>query len=415
MKYVILHVEGVTDTPRQELGGDTPLQAAATPNLDQLSRQAELGVVAPVGERGRYDSGMTGLAILGYDPKKFYPGPAPLEAVSLGVAAGEHDVVYRATMVTLRAEPDAKGRGAAAALKKLTPQTVMEDASAGGIETESARDLIDAVNEQLGSETIQFYPGTGHRHLMVWVNGKARVVCQDPRNVVGQPIGASLPSGDGSDMLRKLMDASLVILRDHPINDERKAAGKQPANCLWLWGQGRAPSWPSLTERYSLVGATLAWSDVHRGIGISAGLDPVTVEPPGDDEEAALRKVCEAAVAQLAKRDLLHVHVGLMPGDSGTAKAQDKVARIETFDRIFLGPFIEGIDKQGAHRLLLVADSSDGSVGGQGQAPILYAYRETPAKKAGQNARRFHEAGAKVAAAGPREAAKLVGRMLARG
>ncbi len=415
MKYVILHVEGLTDSPLEELGGKTPLQAAVTPQLDRLTRHAELGIVASMAAQGRYDSGPTGLAILGYDPKKCYTGPAPLEAVSLGVAVGEHDVVYRATMVTLRAEWDAKGRSAGASLKKLTPQAVMEDATAGGIDTESARELIDAVNEQLGSETIQFYPGMEHRHLMVWVNGKTRVVCQDPRNVVGQPISASLPSGDGSDTLRRLMEASLLILRDHPINDDRKAAGKRPANCLWLWGQGRAPSWPSLVERYNLSGATITWSDVHRGIGISAGLDPVAVEPPGSDQEAALRRFCETALAQLPKRDLLHVHIEPMRCGSGMTKGQDKVERIEAFDRVFLGPFIEGIGKQGAHRLLLVADSSDGQAGGESQAPILYAYCETPTKTVGQSGRRFHEEDAKAANGVPREATKLVGRILARG
>jgi 2,3-bisphosphoglycerate-independent phosphoglycerate mutase len=415
MKYVILHVEGLTDSPREELGGKTPLQAAATLQLDRLTRHAELGIVAPVAPRGRYDSGPTGLAILGYEPKKFYTGPAPLEAMSLGVAVGEHDVVYRATMVTLRAESDPKGRAAAPSLKKLTSQVVMEDATAGGIDTESARDLIDAVNEQLGSETIQFYPGKEHRHLMVWVNGKTRVACQDPRNVVGQPIGASLPSGDGSDTLRKLMEASLLILRDHPINDERKAAGKRPANCLWLWGQGRAPSWPSLAERYNLSGATISWSDVHRGIGISAGLDPVAVDAPGTDAEAALRGVCETALAQLSKRDLLHVHIEPMRSGSGMTKAKDQVERIEAFDRLFLGPFIEGIGRLGAHRLLLVADSSDSHGGGESQAPILYAYCETPTKSVGQSGHRFHEEDAKAANGVPREATKLAGRILARG
>ncbi|MBM4124655.1 MAG: phosphoglycerate mutase, partial [Nitrospira sp.] len=275
MKYIILHGEGMADAPRPDLGGKTPLQAAATPNMDGLARNGELGMVTMGHAEGLgHGSEVLQLSALGYDARKFYPGPAPLEAVSLGVVVEEHDVVYRCTMVTLRAAAQ-PGKGQQAETKKLGPQVVLEDETAGGIETEEARELIEAVNEQLGSETIQFYPGPGHRHLMVWVGGKAKAVCTDPHELRGKPIGDCLPSGDGADILRKLMDASLIILRDHPVNDQRREAGLKPANCLWLWGPGRAPKLPKLTEQYQVSGAVIATSDLHRGVGLCAGLEAV--------------------------------------------------------------------------------------------------------------------------------------------
>src|SRR5690349_19328673 len=184
MKYVIVHAGGMADQPRPELGGRTPLQASVTPHLDRLAQAGELGQLAIPSDSVAHGSGLSGTAILGYDPKKYYQGPGPLEAASLGVSVTEHDVVYRCTMVTLRPEGGRPGGD----IKKLGPHVVMDDATAGLIETEEARELIEAINEQLGSETIQFYPGTGHRHLMVWVNGKPKALCADPRTVLGRSI-----------------------------------------------------------------------------------------------------------------------------------------------------------------------------------------------------------------------------------
>src|SRR5512147_741662 len=260
MKYVIVHAGGMADQPRQELGGRTPLQASSTPHLDRLAQSGELGRLVIPADGLLYSSGLSSTAILGYEPKKYYQGPGPLEAASLGITVGENDVVYLCTMVTLKGEQPAGGKSGTGDLKKLGPHIVMDDATAGLITTEEARELIDAVNEQLGSEMIQFYPGTGHRHLMVWVDGKSRAVCTDPQSLVSRSIGDGLPKGDGADILRKLMDASLLILRDHPVNDDRRDAGNKPANCLWLWGEGRAIPWPSLAERFDVSGVVISSS-----------------------------------------------------------------------------------------------------------------------------------------------------------
>jgi 2,3-bisphosphoglycerate-independent phosphoglycerate mutase len=318
------------------------------------------------------------------------------------VSVTEHDVVYRCTMVTLKPEGGKSG----GEIKKLGPHVIMDDATAGLIETEEARELIDAINEQLGSETIQFYPGAGHRHLMVWVNGKARAVCVDPQTILGRSIANALPTGDGADILRKLMDASHLILRDHPVNDERMASGKKPANCVWLWGEGRAVLWPSLTEKYRVTGAVVATSDVHRGVGLCAGL--VATDPDrlaGGD----LRTKATVALSEFAKKDFVYVHAGLTDEVVHGTDIKAKVRGIEEFDRDFVGPLVEGLAKQGPYRFLVVCDHGEGT---QGHA--FYAFGERVGKGSVTASRRFTEADAKASNAPARDATKFVNKFFAK-
>lgn len=403
MKYVIVHAGGLADHPQHELGGRTPLQASATPHLDRLAQSGELGQLVFPADGVRPGGGLSGAAILGYDPKKYYQGPGPLEAASLGVSATEHDAVYRCTLVTLK--PDGgKGGGE---IKKLGPHVLMDDATAGLIETEEARELIEAINEQLGSETIQFYPGAGHRHLMVWVGGIARAVCVDPQTLLGRSIADALPIGDGADILRTLMDASYFILRGHPVNDERVAAGKKPANCVWLWGEGRAVLWPSLTEKYRVTGAVVATSDVHRGVGICAGLDAA------DPERLAgghLRAKAAVALEEFAKKDFVYVHAGLTDEVVHGTDIKAKVRGIEEFDRDLVGPLLEGLAKQGPYRFLVVCDQGEEALG-----HAFYAFGEGGGKGSVPAGRRFTESDAQAANRPARDATKFMHKFFAKG
>lgn len=395
MKYVIVHAGGMADHPQPELDGRTPLQAATTPHLDRLAQIGELGQLMILSDGIRHRSGLLGAAILGYDPKKYYQGPGPLEAASLGVSVTEHDVVYRCTMVTLRPEGGKGGE-----IKKLGPHVIMDDATGGLIETEEARELIEAINEQLGSETIQFYPGSGHRHLMVWVNGKPRAVCNDPQTILGRSIADALPTGDGADILRKLMDAAHLILRDHPVNDERTAAGKKPANCVWLWGEGRAVLWPSLVEKYEIAGAVVATSDVYRGVGICAGLEAVDPDRLADGD---LRTRASVALAEFAKKDFVYMHAGLTDEVTHGTDIKAKVRGIEEFDRHLVGPLVEGLAKQGPYRFLVLCDHGRG-VDGQ----PFYAFGEGGKQATGAVGRRFTEADALATNMPARDATKFV-------
>lgn len=411
MKYVILHADGIVDQPRAELGGKTPLQAASIPHLDRLAQSGELGMLTAPSENGRQGSGLTGTCILGYEPRKYYQGPGPLEAASLGVTVGEHDVVYRCTMVTLKAEPQPGVKSVASEIKKLGSHVIMEDATAGLITGEEARELIDAVNEQLGSELIQFYPGSGHRHLMVWVNGKPRAICTDPQSLVGKPIGEALPAGDGADMLRKLMDASLTILRDHPVNDERREAGLAPANCLWLWGEGRAAVWPSLTERFHVSGAVVSSNDVHRGIGLLAGLEAVDPERLSGADLAARATV---ALEELRTKDFAYVHVELPDPVVYGTDVKAKVTGIEDIDRELVRPLLHGMEQLGPYRIMVLCDSGNVHQGRPADGQWFYAYRDSSIHPAANTARRFTEADAQTSTIPPRDATKFVIRLFAK-
>ena len=412
MKQVILHTAGMADRPREELRGQTPLQAASTPNLDRLAQGGELGLLAASLEGVRQGSGFMGTAMLGYDPKKYYQGPGPLEAASLGVAVSEHDVVYCCSMVTLRADVQSGSKGGLKEIKKLGPHVVMDDATAGLISTEEARELIEAINEQLGSEMIQFYPGLGHRHLMVWVNGKSRAVCTDPQLLIGRPIADALPTGDGSDILWKLMDASFQILRDHTLNDERREAGQKPANCLWLWGQGRAILWPSLADRFKMSGVVVSQSDVHRGLGLMAGLEAVdSTRLAGSD----LRTQAAVVLEELKKKDFAYVHVELPDEVVYGSDVAAKVKGIEAVDRDLVGPLLEGLAQSGPHRIVSFCDWGNVHHGQAAEGPGLFAYRDSAAVLAAGAGRRFTEADARASTVPPRDATKFVVRLFAKG
>lgn len=397
----MVHAGGMADRPRPELGGRTPLQASVTPHLDRLAQIGELGQLLIPMDGVRHGSGLIGAAILGYDPKKFYQGPGPLEAASLGVSVTEHDVVYRCTMVTVGAEG---GKGSE--IKKLGPHVIMEDATAGLIETEDARELLEAINEQVGSETIQFYPGAGHRHLMVWVDGKPRALCTDPQAILGQSIAGALPMGDGADILRKLMDAAHLILRDHPVNDERVAAGKKPANCVWLWGEGRAVMWPSLTEKYDIAGAVVATSDVYRGVGMNAGLQAVDPDRLADGD---LRTKAAVALEELSKKDFVYVHAELTDEVIHGTDIKDKVRGIEEFDRDLVGPLLEGLAKRGSYRFLVTCDHAADE---QGQA--IYAFGEGGRQSSETVSRRFTEADALATNMPARDATKFANKFFSK-
>ena len=414
MKYVILHADGLRDVPRSELEGRTPLQSAMTPNLDRLAQGGDIGSIIVSGEGLQPGSEVTGMALLGYDPRKYYTGPAPLEAASLGVSVGEHDVVFRCTMVTLGGESPQNGLHRDLDVKKLGPHLVMEDATAGLIETEQARELIDVMNEQLGSETIQFYPGSGHRHLMVWVGGKARSVCVDPQQVVGRVVGDYLPNGDGADTLRKLMEASIAILRDHPVNDERRTGGLKPANCLWLWGQGRASEWPPIGERYSLTGTVIAASDVHRGVGINAGLSAVELSAEQGNGTSPYATYRETAERELGRHDLLYIHAGLSDDVLHGSDVKRKVQAIEEYDRDLVGPLLRILEKQPALRLLVVCDAGASTGLPQSSAPLFYALCESPFQQRSAG-KQFNEVDATIDGLPPREATKLLAKVLSRG
>jgi 2,3-bisphosphoglycerate-independent phosphoglycerate mutase len=230
--------------------------------------------------------------------------------------------------------------------------------------------------------------------------------------LIGRPIVDALPTGDGSDILWKLMDASFQILRDHPLNDERLKAGQKPANCLWLWGQGRAILWPSLSERFKMSGVVISQSDVHRGLGIMAGLGAVDVARLASSTD--LRTQAAVALDELKKKDFAYVHVELPDEVIFGQDVAAKVKGIEAVDRELVGPLLEGLAKLGSHRIVALCDS--GSVHhGPAEGPGFFAYYDSAAPLSSGTGRKFIEADARASSVPPRDATKFVVRLFAKG
>lgn len=413
MKYIIIHGEGFADVPYRELGGRTPLQAATTPNMDHLASGGELGLAALAADVPVGGSDVMALALLGYDPRKVHSGPAPFEAVGQGIAVDEHDVVFRCSMVTLRA--GTPGTGSKMDVKKIAPSVILDDDGTVDLEDEDARELIEAINEQLGSESVQFYPGAGHRHVMLWVGGKSRATCVDPHAVVGKPIGEYLPTGDGSDILRKLMEASLNILSTHPVNDVRRDSGLKPVNCLWLWGQGKTPQLAKLIEERQISGAMISTSDVHRGIGLCAGLEAIDPTLLTESEETDFQSRGEAALRELSKKDLAYVHMQMPSRLGAEMDPKEKVHIIEACDRTIIGPMLQALDKISPYRMVLLCETWR-PPGSRVVANVLspYVFYEGPTST--RLGRGFSEPEAELEAekAGARDATKFMARLVPR-
>jgi 2,3-bisphosphoglycerate-independent phosphoglycerate mutase len=230
--------------------------------------------------------------------------------------------------------------------------------------------------------------------------------------LVGRSIADALPTGDGSDILWKLMDASFQILRDHPLNEERQKAGQKPANCLWLWGQGRALLWPNLSERFKMSGVVISQSDVHRGLGIMAGLGAVDVArlPSAD-----LRAQAAVALDELKKKDFAYVHVELPDEVIFGQDVAAKVKAIEAVDRELVGPLLEGLAKLGAHRIVALCDSGSVHHGQAAEGPGFFAYYDSSAPSPAGTGRKFIEADARASTVPPRDATKFVVRLFAKG
>jgi 2,3-bisphosphoglycerate-independent phosphoglycerate mutase len=342
MKYVILLGDGMSDWPVAELGDKTPLQAAHTPNMDKLARLGKTGQAQTIPEGMSTGSDVAALTILGYDARHLYTGRSPLEAASIGIALQPTDVAFRCNLVVLGG---ANG------------QPTMVDFSGGHITTEEARQLIESLNNALGSETFRFYPGVSYRHCLVWREGQLGMTLTPPHDITGRSIAEYLPSGDGATELQRLMDASQAIFRDHPTNRHRREHGEPPISSIWLWGAGKPPQIPSFHEKYGLTGAVISAVDLHKGLAIYAGLEPISVPGATGWLDTNYAGKVEHALEALQSKDFVFLHVEAPDeaGHQGDVKA--KVQAIEDFDAKVVGPMLEGLPQHfDAYRVLLLPD-----------------------------------------------------------
>lgn len=341
MKVLILLGDGMSDEPNAELGGKTPLQAAATPHMDRLAQAGQVGLAQTVPVGLPPGSDVANLSVFGYDPRACYTGRSPLEAISMGVALGPDDVAFRMNLVTLRPHG---GR------------LFMEDFSAGHIGSDEAHQLVSALQAELGDSRFEFHPGVGYRHLMVWRGGKDAMTATPPHDITGKSILEHLPQGEGADELTWLMNAAQMVLHTHPVNKERDKRGDLPANSIWLWGHGKTPKLVPYREKFGLSGAVISAVDLIKGIGCCAGLEVINVPGATGYIDTNYRGKAEAALAALERHDFVYVHVEAPDEASHSGNLQHKLKAIEDFDRLVVGTVLEGLDRFEDVRLLCCPD-----------------------------------------------------------
>ena len=341
MKVLILLGDGMSDVAYDELGNKSPLQAAATPNMDYMARHGQVGLARTVPEGLPPGSDVANLSVFGYDPVGCYTGRSPLEAVSMGVELGPDDVSFRMNLVTL---------------KQMNTRVYMEDFSAGHISTTEGRELVEALQKELGSAEFEFHSGISYRHLLVWRSGKDGMQATPPHDITGKPVLEYLPSGEGADRLIEIMNASQMVLYNHPVNKRRIEEGKQVANSIWFWGHGKTPRIASFYEKFGLRGAVISAVDLIKGIGVCAGLDSINVEGATGYIDTNYLGKAQAALAALEDHDFVYVHVEA-PDEAAHAGRMDyKIQAIEDFDRQVVGTVLEGMAKFGDYAILCTPD-----------------------------------------------------------
>jgi 2,3-bisphosphoglycerate-independent phosphoglycerate mutase len=328
----------MADFPQDELGGKTPIEAAHTPNMDKIAREGRLGLAHTIPEGLSPGSDVANLSLLGYDPLKYYTGRAPLEVAAAGLEMLPGDLAFRCNLVTVADEK-------------------MADYSAGHISPKEARALIDFISQELGSEEVRFYPGKSYRNIMLLGDAEnMEVVTTPPHDISGQPVKKHLPKGKDARRLRDLMERSRQLLEDHEINRVRLDLQENPANMIWLWGQGKRVQLPSFQAKYGLKGAAITAVDLVAGIARLIGWDLIDVPGATGYLDTDYTAKGEYACRALGDYDLVYVHIEAPDEASHEADLRGKIKAIEQVDKEITGPVLARLKEFDEFRIMVLSD-----------------------------------------------------------
>ncbi len=343
MKYAVLVGDGMADYPVRELGNKTPLESAKTPNMDFAAKNGRSGLVKTVPAGFAPASDVANLSIIGYDPKKYYSGRGPLEASNMGIKLGPDDVAFRCNLFTI-------------------DNGLMADYSAGHITTGEASTLIRFLDKEMGSDKIRFYPGVSYRHLMIVKDASLKEAllkseCVPPHDITGSPIKWHLQNGAGGEFLVKIMEDSRALLSGHEVNHVRIDLRENPANMVWLWGQGVDANMPKFRDLYGADGSVISAVDLIKGIGKTIGLDVIDVPGATGYYDTNYQGKAQYAIDSLKHKDFVFVHVEA-PDEAGhNGDLRAKIAAIESFDRFVVGAFLGSPQgKKGELRVMVLPD-----------------------------------------------------------
>lgn len=345
MKYVVVLCDGMADYPVPALGGKTPMMVAKKPHIDALAAKAEVGLVRTVAPGLKPGSDVANMSVLGFDPHRFYTGRSPLEAASIGIDMKDSDVSLRTNLVTLsdKGEPFAN--------------KVIEDYCADDISTEEARQLIEAVQAAFGGGEYDFYTGVSYRHCLIWHGGTTELGnMTPPHDITGKVIGPHLSTAETARPLLEMMEKSFDLLKDHPVNKARVAAGRRPANCIWLWGEGKRPALQPFEALYGIKGGMVSAVDLLKGIANCAGMEVAEVPGATGYIDTDFEGKAKAALDLLTRNDLVYVHFEAPDECGHRNEPENKVKAIEMIDSRVLPILEEGLEQYEDYKILLLPD-----------------------------------------------------------
>ena len=345
MKYVVVLCDGMADYPVPALGGKTPMMVAKKPHIDALAAKAEVGLVRTVAPGLKPGSDVANMSVLGFDPHRFYTGRSPLEAASIGIDMKDSDVSLRTNLVTLsdKGEPFA--------------DKVIEDYCADDISTGEAHQLIEAVQAAFGGGEYDFYTGVSYRHCLIWHGGTTELGnMTPPHDITGKVIGPHLSTAETARPLLEMMEKSFDLLKDHPVNKARVAAGRRPANCIWLWGEGKRPALQPFEALYGIKGGMISAVDLLKGIANCAGMEVAEVPGVTGYIDTDFEGKARAALDLLTRNDLVYVHFEAPDECGHRNEPENKVKAIEMIDSRVLPILEEGLEQYEDYKILLLPD-----------------------------------------------------------
>ena len=345
MKYVVVLYDGMADYPVPALGGKTPMMVAKKPNLDSLAQRGEVGLIRTVAPGLKPGSDVANMSVMGFDPMKYYTGRSPLEAASIGIDMKPTDVSLRCNLVTL-SEDD-----------KPYEEKTIEDYCADDISTEEAQELIEAVQKELGNDTFHFYTGVSYRHCLIWRGGTTDLgAMPPPHDITGKVITRYLSKRETAKPLIEMMKKSYDILKNHPVNQKRKAAGRRPANSIWLWGEGTRPAMGKFEEIYGIKGGVVSAVDLIKGIGRCAGMEVADVPGATGYIDTNFEGKANAALDLLTRNDLVYIHFEAPDECGHRNEPENKVKAIELIDQKVLPILFNGLAQYDDYKIMCLPD-----------------------------------------------------------
>jgi 2,3-bisphosphoglycerate-independent phosphoglycerate mutase len=336
-KYVIIVPDGAAGEPIEKFDGRTVLEAADIPNIDKISSQGRRGMVRTIPRGMPAGSDVAMMSVIGYDPRRYYTGRAPIEAVARDIELSADDWVFRCNLVTI-----ADGK--------------MADHSAGHISSEEAAKLMKELNEVLGNEQIHFYPGVSYRNLLVMRGVEFDVHTQPPHDIIGSSVEKNLPRGKYAQLLIDIMARAQQVLSEHEINRVRRDLGENPVSSIWLWGEGKKAGMESFKKRFGLTGAAITAVDLVRGLSKLVGFDVISVPGATGFVDTNYEGKGREAIKALEKYDLVLVHIEAPDeaGHSGNPELKRKA--VERIDKYIVGPVLEALQNYEGWRILVMPD-----------------------------------------------------------